>query len=133
LTIALNYIIKPLASSHIQSWYEGTILSETHPDLPISSQSISKLFDQIGTSSTHIDFSNKLIQKISTSKTLIYDITSVSSYSQTIDFLGWGYNSDGLDLPQINLSLVVDKEREIPIIRPVSRKHCRCIDIKKYN
>jgi len=116
LTIALNYIIKPLASSHIQSWYEGTILSETHPDLPISSQSISKLFDQIGTSSTHIDFSNNLIQKISTSKTLVYDITSVSSYSQTIDFLEWGYNRDGLDLPQINLSLVVDKEREIPIM-----------------
>jgi len=116
LTIAMNYILKPLASSHIQSWYEGTILSETHPDLPISSQSISKLFDQIGNGSTHIDFSNKLIQKISTSKTLVYDITSISSYSQMINFLEWGYNRDGLDLPQINLSLVIDKEREIPIM-----------------
>lgn len=33
-----------------------------------------------------------------------------------INFLEWGYNRDGLDLPQINLSLVVDKEREIPIM-----------------
>ena len=116
LTIAMNYILKPLASSHIQSWYEGTILSETHPNLPISSQSISKLFDQIGNSSTHIDFSNNFIKKISTSNTLVYDITSVSSYSQMINFLEWGYNRDGLNLPQINLSLVVDKEREIPIM-----------------
>lgn len=116
LTVAMNYIIKPLASSHIQSWYEGTILSETHPDLPLSSQSISKLFDFIGSNSTHIDFSNSLIKKISTSNTLVYDITSVSSYSQMINFLEWGYNRDGLNLPQINLSLVVDKEREIPIM-----------------
>ncbi len=116
LTIAMNYIIKPLASSHIQSWYEGTILSEMHPDLPLSSQSISKLFNQIGNSSTHIDFSNNLIRKISTSQTLVYDITSISSYSQMINLLEWGYNRDGLDLPQINLSLVVDKEREIPIM-----------------
>jgi len=31
-------------------------------------------------------------------------------------FSGVGYNRDGLNLPQINLSLVVDKEREIPIM-----------------
>ncbi len=116
LTIAMNYIIKPLASSHIQSWYEGTILSEMHPDLPVSSQSISKLFNQIGNSSIHIDFSNNLTRKISTSRTLVYDITSISSYSQMINLLEWGYNRDGLDLPQINLSLVVDKEREIPVM-----------------
>ncbi len=107
LGIAMNYVIKPLASSHILSWYEGTIISEMHPDLPLSSQSISKLFDFIGSNSTHIDFSNSLIKKISTSSTLVYDITSVSSYSQMINFLEWGYNRDGLNLPQINLSLVV--------------------------
>lgn len=116
LTIAMNYLIKPLSSSHIKSWYEGTLLSETHPDLPLSSQSISKLFDLIGNSTAHIDFSNHLAQKISTSSTLVYDITSISSYSQMIKHLEWGYNRDGLDLPQINISLVVDKEQEIPIM-----------------
>lgn len=116
LTIAMNYLIKPIASSHIKCWYEGTILSETHPDLPLSSQSISKFFDLIGNSTAHIDFSNHLARGISTSSTLVYDITSISSYSQLIKHLEWGYNRDGLALPQINMSLVVDKEKEIPIM-----------------
>jgi hypothetical protein len=28
----MNYVTHPRALTHIQSWYEGTALSEEHPD-----------------------------------------------------------------------------------------------------
>jgi transposase len=116
LTLAMNYAIRPRALTHIQSWYEGTILSESHPDLPLSSQSLSRMLSRIGESTANLEFSRGLIQQISTRCTLVYDITSMSSYSQNINLLEYGYNRDGLDLPQINLSLIVDKDLGIPVM-----------------
>jgi transposase len=116
LTLAMNYAARPKALAHIQSWYEGTVLSDNHPDLPLSSQSLSRLLSRIGEGSANLEFSRGLIQKISASSTLIYDITSLSSYSQNIGLLEYGYNRDGLDLPQINLSLIVDKDLGIPVM-----------------
>jgi transposase len=48
-------------------------------------------------------------------ETLIFDITSFSSASKNIDWLEWGYNRDGLDLPQVNLGLVLSLNRHLPI------------------
>jgi transposase len=119
LSLAMNYVVRPRALTHIQSWYEGTILTEDHPDLPLSSQSLSRMLSRIGESTANLDFSKALIQRTSTSRTLIYDITSLSSYSQNINLLEYGYNRDGFDLPQVNLSLIVDKELGIPLMYDV--------------
>lgn len=116
LTLAMNYATRPRSLTHIQSWYEGTVMSEDHPDLPLSSQSLSRLLSRIGEGTTNLEFSRGLIQQISTCSTLVYDITSLSSYSQNISLLEYGYNRDGLDLPQINLSLIVDKDLGIPVM-----------------
>ena len=48
-------------------------------------------------------------------ETLIFDITSLSSASRNIDWLEWGYNRDGLDLPQVNLGLVLSLHRHLPL------------------
>jgi transposase len=119
LSLAMNYVIRPRALNHIQSWYEGTILAQDHPDLPLSSQSLSRILSRIGEGTANLDFSRALIQRTSTSRTLIYDITSLSSYSQNINLLEYGYNRDGLDLPQVNLSLIVDKDLGIPLMYDV--------------
>jgi transposase len=116
LTLAMNYATRPRALTHIQSWYEGTVISEAHPDLPLSSQSLSRMLSRIGESTANFEFSRGLIQQISTCSTLVYDITSMSSYSQNIGLLEYGYNRDGFDLPQINLSLIVDKDLGIPLM-----------------
>jgi transposase len=116
LALAMNFVIHPRALSHIQSWFEGTVLSEDHSDLPLSSQSLSRMLSRIGDSTCNLELSRRLIQQVSTSSTLIYDITSISSYSQKINLLEYGYNRDGLDLPQINMSLIVDKDLSIPVM-----------------
>jgi transposase len=116
LTLAMNYVTRPRALTHIQSWYEGTALSEDHPDLPLSSQSLSRMLSRIGEGSANLEFTTELIKRTATLSSLIYDITSLSSYSQNIGLLEYGYNRDGLNLPQINLSLIIDKDLGIPVM-----------------
>ena len=116
LALAMNYATRPRALTRIHSWYEGTAMSEVHPDLPLSSKSLFRMLSRIGESTANLEFSRKLIKQISTCSTLVYDITSLSSYSQSISLLEYGYNRDGLDLPQINLSLIVDKYLGIPVM-----------------
>lgn len=43
------------------------------------------------------------------------DITSVSSYSEFIDYIRWSYNRDGENLPQVNLLMVTSEETHLPI------------------
>ena len=116
LTLAMNYVTHPRALTHIQSWYEGTALFEEHPDLPLSSQSLSRMLSRIGEGSANLSFTRELIKQTATSSSLIYDITSLSSYSKNIDLLEYGYNRDALNLPQVNLSLIVDKDLGIPVM-----------------
>ena len=61
-------------------------------------------------------FSKQIIGESKTASTLIYDITSLSSYSELIKFLEYGYNRDNENLPQINMSVIVDKDRGIPVM-----------------
>ena len=114
--MAMSQVIRPRALSHINSWYEGTILSADHPDLPLSSQSISNLLTKIGETAVHHEFAHELIQATNPHRTMVYDITSLSSYSHLIHLLEYGYNRDNLDLPQINLAMMVDPAKGIPLM-----------------
>ncbi len=116
LTLAMNHGIHPRALRHVGSWYEGTILAEDHPDLPLSSQALSAFLGDIGERSLHHDLSRALVRDSPPGRTFLYDITSLSSYSKLIPLLEYGYNRDHLDLPQVNLALIVDPERGIPVL-----------------
>jgi len=116
LALACNRIIRPLALHQVATWYEESSLVLTHPDLPLSSQSISELLARLGTSGVPEKFMECLLRNLGTDSTLIYDITSLSSSSQFISLLEYGYNRDGLDLPQVNLSLILDTVQAIPVM-----------------
>lgn len=116
LTLAQNRVVRPVALYHLASWYEGTILSKLYGEVHLSSQSLSNLLGRIGESDLPAEFSREIIGDVSTSSTLIYDITSLSSYSKLIKLLEYGYNRDGMHLPQVNLSLIIDKDLGIPVM-----------------
>jgi transposase len=116
LALALNRVVRPMAMHNIQTWYEETSLILDHLDLPLTSQNISELLSEIGESGIPEQFMGELIRASGTQSTFIYDITSLSGYSPLINLLEYGYNRDGLDLPQLNLSLVLDKEKGIPVM-----------------
>lgn len=116
LALTYNRILRPTAMSNVQSWYEGSSLWLTNNKLPLSGQRISELFANIGQSNIPAEFMERFAAHTEPSATLLYDITSLSSSSRFLECLESGYNRDNDGLPhQINLYLVVDKEKGIPI------------------
>lgn len=76
---------------------------------------ISSLYDHIGgMQKQRLDFMEKWIDKLKPIQGIYYDITSVSSYSTKVDFIEWGYNRDGDNLPQLNLGLVSCQKNSLP-------------------
>ena len=87
----------------------------THPygeDIP--TQRISDLFQSIGE-----DARQRFFQLQSGSRTedeyLFYDITSISSYSETLRQVRYGNNKEDDQLPQINLALVYSQRTMLPV------------------
>lgn len=115
LTLALNRVIHPVSACNIRTWYERTYLSKVFGDIPISSQSLSEFMGAIGESTVPMDFSEQLINTVGAGDPLLYDITSLSSSSKLMDILEWGHNKDGDGLPQLNLSIIANKDLGIPL------------------
>jgi transposase len=79
-----------------------------------TSQCITKLLDKI--SSDQIDlFLNLWLKKFINTEYFCYDITSISSYNKSIDFVKRGYNRDHENLPQINLALIFGQQSKLPV------------------
>ncbi|WP_319507504.1 IS1634 family transposase [uncultured Methanolobus sp.] len=116
LAIAMNRITRPVAMYNVRSWYENSALFLNDPELPLKSQNISKLLDKIGDSDIPSTFIGKMLRNLGTNRTLMYDLTSLSSHSQLINLLEYGYSRDDPELPQINLSMVLDKDKGIPVM-----------------
>ena len=101
---------------NLKTWYENSVLCLDFPELPLKSQNISNLLAKVGDSDIPSIFMGKMLRNLGTKRTLMYDLTSFSSYSQLINLLEYGYNRDDSDLPQLNLSMIVDKEKGIPVM-----------------
>ncbi len=116
LSMVFNRIARPTAMYNLKTWYENSVLSLNWPELPLKSQNISNLLAKVGDSDIPSTFMGKILRDLGTKSTLVYDLTSFSSHSQMMNLLEYGYNRDGFDLPQINLSMIVDKEKGIPVM-----------------
>ncbi len=113
MALALSKIVRPLPQNSIQSWYEGTYMSTVIP-ANLSSQRNSELMEKIGSSDLYRRFSIDLIKKMNPESSLMYDITSIPSYSMAQIF-EYGHAKDHPELEQINMSMVMEKKRRMPI------------------
>ncbi len=75
---------------------------------------MSELLNRI-TSSSQQDFFRKWIADNRDKGYFALDITSVSSYSEFIDYIRWGYNRDGENLPHVNLLMLTSEESRLHI------------------
>ena len=116
VVMALNRVIRPTAMYNLKKWYENSTLSLQWPELPLKSQNISNLLAKVGDSDIPSMFMGKMFRNLGTERTLVYDLTSFSSYSHLINLLEYGYSRDDSTLPQVNLSMIVDKEKGIPVM-----------------
>ena len=106
LAIAMSKILHPTALHDVHNVLDDSFLPEMYAiKESFSSQWISDFLARLASKEAAMtSFYNSLIAGEDGS--LIFDITSLSSSSRNIDWLEWGYNRDGLDLPQVNLGLV---------------------------
>jgi len=96
-----------------KSWAEGSFVDD---ESVMSSQSISRLMESIGKRDGLMEeFFRLWIKSHKPIRTIIFDITSLSSYSKLIEYLEWGYNRDGESLPQVNFGVVVGYPSYVPI------------------
>ena len=94
-------------------WAEASYLKE---GMIISSQRISRIVEKIGRSD---DLRQKFFalwrKRMGSVQAVIFDITSLSSYSCLIEYLEWGYNRDKDHLPQINFGLIIAYPSKLPL------------------
>ena len=96
----------------------STWLESTYTDLldALPSQRISELLKAVGEDlRARLEFSRLWMRKRRDDKFIVFDITSISSYSKLIESVEWGYNRDRENLPQINLGIVFGQPSLLPI------------------
>ncbi len=115
LTIAMSKLLQQTSLKNMHHVLEDSFLPEIYSLAEsFSSQWLSDFLARLSSKDAAMtSFYNSIIA--SEDETLIFDITSFSSASKNIDWLEWGYNRDGLDLPQVNLGLVLSLHRHLPL------------------
>lgn len=109
---------EPWSSDHVNPY--GRMLSD---------QRISELLIRTG-AGKGMEFFCEWIKAQKQDEYFAMDISSVSSYSSLNEFVRYGYNRDGEDLPQINLLMVTGEESTLPIyyrVIPGSIKDVRTV------
>jgi len=102
---------KPLYLSEQWTGYTKTI-----DDIKLTSQYVSDILQTIGQSDKEcMNFFESWTKLRSEKEYLVFDITSISSYSKLNDLLEFGYNRDGESLPQINLGMLFGQKSLLPV------------------
>lgn len=83
-------------------------------DIGMSSQQISDFIHNISDEMKN-DFFTQWSKLTCENECVAYDITSISSYSKLNEWVEYGYNRDGEDLPQINLGMLFGETSQLPI------------------
>ena len=94
-------------------WVEKT---EAFPNCSLSPAAISELYKDI-TFAEQSEFFEKWAAYRDENEYLALDISSVSSYSELISDVEWGYNRDREHLPQINLCLLMGEASGMPVFQ----------------
>ena len=82
----------------------------------LPSQRISELLEDIGDrDEDRYQFFQLWVKKRKETRSIVFDITSLSSYSKGIELIEWGYNRDKERLPQINFGVIYGEPSSLPL------------------
>lgn len=111
LTCAYYLASEGKALCHAEQWSSRS----KHPyGGKLADQRISELLNRLD-SSKQQDFFSRWADLNHDGGCFALDITSVSSYSELIDFVRRGYNRDGDDLAQINILMLTSEKTHLPV------------------
>lgn len=105
--------IQPLPLRLIKSRWEKLSISQ-EIDASLSPNTISDMLREIGKDyASQKEFFDELMVD---SKTLIFDLSSIFSYSENLQYAGKGHNADHLYLKQINFMLFFSMDKQLPVL-----------------
>jgi len=113
LTLAFFMVSTGEPAMYCEDWL---LKSESLPCGNMSSQKISELLASIS-NSERLSFYEKWGELRSEIEYMALDITSISSYSEFIGDVEWGYNRDNEKLPQINVCMLFGEDSGLPIFQ----------------
>jgi transposase len=113
--LALHLVCNGEPFMHCSEWIEG---SESYSVGNMSSQRVSELLSGI-TAREREYFYQAWCRRRLEEEYLAIDITSVSSYSDLVEDVEWGYNRDDEALPQINICMLMGETSKMPIYQTV--------------
>ena len=94
-------------------WAEATALEDVSP---LSSKALTTFTRHLGQmESERLEFSKQWVKQLGEVHAIVFDITSLSSYSACLDDLEWGYNRDHDKLPQLNLGVIYADHTNLPL------------------
>lgn len=111
LTCAFYLVTAKGALSLCNQWSESASVPK---GLKLASQRISELLRSIDENS-RMNFYRQWVSMRQDKEYLAFDISSVSSYSELIEYVEYGYNRDKEDLPQINIAMLFGEETKLPV------------------
>jgi transposase len=112
LTIAQFFAIECAPAMYCNFWVNKTDSLIDHNSL--TSQNISKLYEIIQDHQIN-DFYSEWSNQFDHSEYIALDNTSISTYSNRIKLASRGYNRDGDNLDQINVSLLFGQQSRLPL------------------
>ena len=110
MALAYYVVCRGKALSRSEQWLED----RGYGSLGITSQRISELLARIDRDKVNT-FLKGWLEQNSTSDTLLFDITSVSTYGKNNPYSEYGYNRDRENLEQINLALLTSCKTGLPL------------------
>ena len=94
-------------------WVDTTYLDDVKA---LSSAELTTLTQQLGRMEGEREaFFRQWIAHCSPVQTIVFDSTSLSSYSNLLNEVEWGYNRDHDHLPQVNLGIVYAEHEQLPL------------------
>jgi transposase len=111
LSTAFYMLSQGNVMAYIEDWFDVTKVSFIDR---FSDVVCSRLFASLTEEEMHLFFTEWMTLR-KEQEHIIYDVTSVSSYSQNIDILEYGYNRDGDNLPQLNFGLFYGMTSRMPV------------------
>jgi transposase len=113
MTLAFFMLSTGEPAMYCEDWLMRT---ESIPCGSMSSQKISELLSAISTEE-RMAFYEKWGELRSELEYMALDITSISSYSEFIGDIEWGYNRDNEQLPQINVCMLLGEKSGLPVFQ----------------
>ena len=111
LALAYYVVCRGKAFSRSEDW----LVDRGYQDLGLTSQRISELLGRIGDDKCNAFFRSWMREHQPKGDSLLFDITSISTYGRDNLYAEHGYNRDGESLDQINLALLSSVSCGLPL------------------